>query len=163
MLDNFKHRRTQDAFDTPFDPTNDPDCGLTSEDTQSAIEELCNRVSVSASPGFTFGDSGNISANSWLLNDTVPSNKTGRLIYLNNAIITSVFVSNENPNTFDVEVYEHDGSTFTLLYTLNVVASRQAKATGLTIALTTDKELAIKIVGGSAKNPVVGLQLSGTI
>lgn len=150
------------AFTVPFDKDNAPECEFVSDNVQEVIEELCERIADSISPGFTFGDSGNVSANSWLLNDTVPSNKTGRLIYLNAAELVSVTCSNENINTFDVEVYEHDGTIFTLLYTLNVVAARQAKATGLSVALTTDKELAIKIVNGSAKNPVVGLQLKGT-
>ena len=162
-LHDFKKQKIQIAEETPFDPDRAPECEFVATDVQGIIEEICSRIANSASPGFTFGDSGNVTAGAWLLNDTVPSNKAGRLIYINNAEIDSVFVSCETATTFNVDVYEHDSVTYTLLYTLAVVASRSASATDLGIALTTGKELAIQISGGSVKNPVVGAVLRGTL
>ena len=151
------------ARQVPFDKDNDPDCGFISEDVQSAIEELCERVNTSASPGFTWGNSGNTNSGSWLLNDTVPSNKSGRAIFLTGATLEYVFVRCENSTTVGIGVYEHDGTTFTLITTVNLTASRSGDFIIGSLALTTGKELAMKIASGSAKNPVVGCIIKGTI
>ena len=149
----------QHARGTPFDnSTND----FISEDVQAAIEELANTVDTSASPGFTWGGSGNVTANSWLLNDTVPSNKAGRAIFLSNATLEYVFVRCENATTFNIEVYEHDGATFTLITTVTVTAARIGDFPIASIPITTGKELAMKLTNGSAKNPVVGCVLRGS-
>lgn len=149
------------AEDVEFDPSN---CeALTTDNVQEAIDELCNVVAVSASPGFTWGKSGNVSSNTWLLNDTVPSNKTGRVVFLNSATLEKVFVSNENVNTFDLEIYEHDGTTFTLITTVSIVAQRAQSFTIASLALTANKELAVKLVNGSGKNVVCGCLLSGSL
>jgi len=134
-----------------------------SGDRTVTFKDLDAAVAVSASPGFTWGNSGNTPANTWLLNDTVPSNKTGRTFPLFNGTLTKLFVSNENVGTFDAELYEHDGTTFTLLATISLTAQRSKSQAYTSVSVTTDKELAIKIVNGSAKNPVVGAILKGTL
>jgi hypothetical protein len=151
-------RKSEVAESIPFDNSTN---GFVSEDVQAAIEEINNTVDTSASPGFTWGSSGNTTSNTWLLNDSVPSNKAGRRIFLNNATLEAVFISCENPATFDVEVYEHDGTTFTLITTVNVVAARGGEFPIASLPLTTGKELAVKLVNGSAKNPVAGCVLNG--
>lgn len=154
--DNFKPV----AEETYFDPAN---CDqISSENVQGAIENLCQQVDTSASPGFTWGKSGSVPSGAWLLNDTVPSNKAGRRIFLSNATLENVFVASENIDTFDLEIYEHDGTTFTLLTTVSVVSSRGGSFPIASVSLTTDKELAIKLSSGSAFNPVVGCVLKGT-
>ena len=45
------------------------------------------QIANSASPGFTYGRSGNLPSSTWLLNDTVPCNQSGRVNYLNNCFI----------------------------------------------------------------------------
>ena len=150
-----RYNSIQDAKDTPFDNTVDPDCGFVSDETEGAIYELCNKISTSASPGFTWGRSGNVSADTWLLNDSVPSNKSGRAIFLNNAVLIHIFSRSENISTYDLEIYEHDGITYTLITTVNIVAARGGDFL-LSVPLTTGKELGIKLVNGSAKNPVCG-------
>jgi len=123
-----------------------------------------NKFAVSASPGFTWGKSGNITAGTWMENDTVPSNVSGRAVYIYNATIQAVYVRCENAATFDIEVYEHDGTTYTLVHTTNVVAVRAFDEIIVTPpSVTNGKELAIKIVNGSCKNATVGLQLNGTL
>lgn len=120
-----------------------------------------DQTSVGASPGFTWGKSGNVTAGTWLLNDDVPSNKAGRLVFVNNAEITEVFVACELAATFDLEIYEHTGTgTEVLLATFNIIAARSASFT-TTTAVTSGKELALRINNGSAKNVVAGLILFG--
>lgn len=146
------------ADEVDFDDTV---CAFGEDEVQGAIDALCQRVATSASPGFTWGASGNV-VNAWLLNDTVPSNKAGRPIFLNSAEIGNIFVANENINTFDVAIYEHVGvGTEILLVTVNIVAARSAGFT-VSVPITTGKELGVKIVG-SAKNPVVSLIIKGTL
>lgn len=149
----------QHAEGTPFDNSSN---GFISEDVQAAIEELANTVDTSASPGFTWGSSGNVTSGSWLLNDTVPSNKAGRSIFLTNATLEYVFVRCEDPTTFSVQVYEHDGTTYTLITTVSIVAVRAGDFPIASLPLTTGKELAMRVTAGSAKNPVVGCVLKGS-
>jgi len=152
------------ALTLPFDPDNDPDCILTSETTQEAIEELCGYIAISASPGFTWGRSGNVPAGSWLLNDTVPSNLTGRNIFLYNGQIEMVYTSNEITSTYDLSIYEHDGTTYTLLTTISLISGKSIENYLATpISITNGKELAAKIETGSAKNVTAGLLLRGTL
>lgn len=151
------------ASQVPFDPTN---CdSIDAEDTQGAIEELCTEVQQSASPGFTWGRSGNVANNSWLLNDSVPSNKAGRTIVISNPVINKIFSASEDVDTYDLEIYEHDGDeiNLTLLTTLNVVASRTGDSGSISVATTTGKQLAIKLTNGSGKNVVAGVVLGGSV
>ena len=154
---------TQVAESVPFDPSN---CeAITSENVQGAIDQLCVDVGVSASPGFSWGESGNVTANTWLVNDTVPSNKTGRNFPLYNGFIFEIAVANENSNTFDIEIYEHDGTTFTLLATVGLTAQRSDvfdQSDFGTVNITRGKELAAKLVNGSGKNVVIQLIAKGT-
>ena len=140
-------------------------------DLEQYLRDQCAFSNVSASPGYTYGGSGNISNNTWLLNDTVPSNKAGRSIFLYNAKLLSVFVMNEKEtDSFDLEIYEHEGlgSTYTLIHTTNFPGGG---TTGDRIvfdnlvtpaALTTKKGLGILLTNGSGKNITAGLLISGT-
>jgi len=151
------------ADSVPFDKDNDPDCEFVSDTVQEVIEELCNRISNSASPGFTWGRSGNVNNNSWLLNDSVPSNKAGRTVALVDPEITQIFVANEDINTFDIGIYEHEGDeiNLTLLGTVNVVAGRSATFS-VSFTVTSGRQLATRVTSGSAKNLVIGCQIRGS-
>ena len=148
------------ASQIPFDPTN---CDkIDSEDVQGGMEDLCSSLQDSASPGFTWGRSGNLSTNTWLLNDTVPSNKAGRTVMLANVHIASVFVASEELNTYDLSIYEHecDEINLTLLHTVAVTASRTEQFT-VNVSITQNKQLAARVTDGSAKNLVAGLVIKG--
>ena len=149
------------AGSVPFDNETN---GFTSEDVQAAIEEVNNTLAVSASPGFSFGRSGNVPANTWLNNETVPSNKAGRFVYITGATVTRVFVSSENIDTYDVQVYWHEGDeiNLTLIGTVNIVAARGGAFT-VNFPVPDNKQLALKVVNGSAKNIIAGLQLQGVV
>jgi hypothetical protein len=135
---------------------------LNCDDIALTEEYVGQRMSVSASPGFTWGRSGNVSSGAWLQNDTVPSNVTGRHIFLHNAYIKKVFISNETVNTFNIGIYEHDGTTYTLLYTSIVTGLRKFDES-INIAITYNKELAMYVSSGSCKNIVCGLLIAGNL
>lgn len=149
------------AGSVPFDNSTN---GFTSTDTQAAIEEVKGLISTSASPGFTWGRSGNVGTNTWLQNDSVPSNTAGRLIGLASGKIEQAFLANEGVSTYSLEIYEHDGTTFTLLTTVTNTAAVSSFVDFVTpISITTGKMIGVKVSSGSAKNIVFALVLSGTV
>jgi hypothetical protein len=156
----FDEELALEAQNVVFDPA---PTDLIATDVDGALKEISETVASSASPGFSFGRSGNLSSNTWLRNEGVSSNRAGRYVYINDAEITRVFVSNEDINTFSIGVYSHDGDqiNLTLLTTVNIIASRGDEFI-VSIPVTTGKQLALRITGGSAKNVVAGLELKGT-
>jgi hypothetical protein len=153
---------TQTAKSTPF--KNDvAQIDGNPKEVQTAIENLANDVSTSASPGFSFGRASNVNNGTWLLCETVPSNKSGRFVYINSAVVETIFVSSEDVATYDLEIWYHEGDSVnaTLLDTISVVSSRGGSFS-VGQSVPTNKQLAIKLVNGSAKNVVAGLELSGT-
>ena len=117
----------------------------------------------SVAPGFAFGKRGVVS-NAFLLANDVVSDDTGFPIKTTGSTITYIAVSNSQVSTFDVELYEHDGTTFTLLATATVTSSRTGDFTPVTpIAITTGKELAAKVSSGSCKDQVVLVFSTGDV
>lgn len=155
-------KKTEVAESVPFDK--DKEGILNADNTQDAIDELSVKVGVSASPGFSWGRASNVSSNSWLLNDGVPSNRAGRTINLINPVVTAVSIANENINTFTIEFYEHDGDeiNLSLLGSVDVINARSFSSF-VNFPVTNGKQLAVYLSTGTARNVVVGLQLSGTV
>ena len=152
------------AKSIPFDNSTN---GFVSTDAQGAIEEIRNTVATSASPGFTYGRSGTLPAGTWLLVDTVPCNKSSRINFLNNAIIHTVFIANEDPNIIKIAIYTHNGNEIglTLIGTVTTLAQRTNVFT-VSISVPTLKQIALKIADdspSSGKNIDVGLMISGTL
>ena len=153
----------QHSRGTPFDNSSN---GFTSTDAQGAIEEIFNNIVTSASPGFSFGRSGNTVPNTYLQNETVPSNVSGRWVYINNAVVETVFISNELTTTYKIEVLYHDGNGagLTSLGTV-VITAAKGGAFPVNWPVPTNKQIAVRIATdspNSAKNVVCGLELSGT-
>jgi hypothetical protein len=151
------------AKSVPFDNSSN---GFTSTDVQGAIEELKSSIATSASPGFSFGRSGNVTSGAYLQNETVPSNISGRWVYINSASIQKVFIANELTTTYKIEVLYHDGNEvgLTSLGTVTVTAAKGG-AFSVNWAVPTNKQIAVRLATdspNSAKNLVVGLQLAGT-
>jgi hypothetical protein len=155
-----KVAQLHDADEEDFDPTG---TDLTSTKTGPAIRELRGLITSSASPGFSWGRSGNIS-NAWLLNEGVSSNKAGRAITFDDPELVRIFTATEDLNTYTLTIYEHEGDEINLtsLTTLSVTAARTGDSGAITVAATAGRQLAIKLTSGSAKNIVVGIQLSGS-
>lgn len=154
--DNFTPVATQVPFDNTIN-------GFISEDVQSAIEEVNNNVQTSASPGFSFGRASNVNAGTWLMCESVPSNKTGRFVYINSAVVKRVFVSSEEISTYSLSIYYNDklSTGLNLLTTVNVV-NNYGGYFNVNLPVPTGTELALLLSSGSAKNVVAGLELSGT-
>lgn len=146
------------AKSIPFD--NDTN-GFTSTDAQGAIEEIKGTALATVSPGFTWGRSGNTTTNTYLLNDTVPSNLAGRIVPFA-GYIDKVYVSCENADTFTVTIQKRSGITFTDLCSVSLTAERVKVSSPLGITLSSLDELAVKITAGSCKNPIVGLVIKGS-
>jgi len=149
-----------DAEQEDFDPLTS---GLVSTKSGPAIRELAANAAASASPGFSWGKQGNITPNTWLLNEGVASNIAGRWQFLTSATITNVFVANQQSTTFDVSIYYHDGngSGITLIGTVSVIAAK-GDTFAVNWAVPIDKQIAARVTLGSPKNITVGVLLSGT-
>jgi len=148
------------ATQVPYDNT---DSGLIAEDTKEAIDEIVQLVATSAAPGFGYGKGGNVAPNAYLECEGVPSNISGRYVYINNATVTRVFISVQNASTFDIEVLSHDGNgiNLTSLGVVSIISSTGGEFT-VNWSVATAKQLAMRIINGSAKNAVGGLELQGT-
>jgi hypothetical protein len=151
---------SQVAGSVPFDNSTN---GFASTDTQAAIEEVRNFINTSASPGFSFGRSGVISNNTYLQCETVPSNVSGRWVYINSAFVVKVYVSNELNTTYTLEVFYHtgNGTGLTSLGTITVTAAYGGSFT-VNWPVPTGTQLAVRVNSGLPKNMVCGLELRGT-
>lgn len=114
----------------------------------------------SSSPGFTWTRSGNIPAGTWLQVGVSPSNLASHTVDIDNPKMKKVTVTTTNDSTFDLEFYERDGNTFTLVHTASVVAGRKEEF-DIDVNLTKGRELAVKLSSGSAFGLVVDAQLTG--
>ncbi len=151
------------AISVPFDNSTN---SFIATETQSAIEEVSNLVQTSASPGFGFGRSGNISRGAYLQNESVPSNIVGRYVYITNAIVKKVFFGNELSGTYKIEVLAHDANevNLTLLGSVTITANFGG-AFSVNWAVATGKYLCVRVASDSTnapKNAVCGLELSGS-
>lgn len=144
-------------------PYNNVDGDLAATDVKAGLDEVSNRVANSASPGFSWGRSGNLSTNTWLRNEGVNSNRAGRTVTFANPLITRIFVSTEDLATYTITIYEHEGDqiNLTVLTNINVTASRTGDSGTVAIPVTQGRQLAVRITAGSARNMVVGMTLSG--
>jgi hypothetical protein len=137
--------------------------GFTSDDVQGAIEESAGAIDDGASSGFVFGKNGTAPSETWLVNNDVPSNMVGIPISFDNGFVDRVIVRNSDAaSIFDVEIYEHDGTTFNLVTTVSVSSSRGNIAENINYSTTKGKELAAKISSGTARNPKVSVIVKGT-
>jgi hypothetical protein len=154
---------SQVAESVPFDNATN---GFASTDTQAAIEEVKNSIATSASPGFSYGRTGVCNGGTYMQCETVPSNISGRWVYLADAEITYVYATNETTTTWSLTVSYHDGNGVgeTVLGTVTVTAAKGA-AIPVSWLVPINKQIAIKVADATAnspKNVVVGLQLRGT-
>ena len=128
------------------------------------LDNTLSFVADSASPGFSFGRSGNNSTNTWMLRvGGPPSNKSGITVGLTDAEIKKITVSCEDISTFDIGIYSHDGDevNLTLETTVSIVAARSASFT-VAIPIALNKQLAARVTAGSARNLGVDLTLTGS-
>lgn len=132
------------------------------------IEEVVTQVfGTSASPGFTWGRSGNSPSGTWLQNDSVPSNITGRNIFLNNAKIKKIFVANQDASILKLGVYWHEGDGINLTFISDITTTAvRTSEFAVDLSVPKDKQVAIKIADDSpnaAKNIVAGVLIAGNL
>ena len=136
---------TQIAESTPFD--NDSN-GFTSDNVQDAIEE----IGASASPGFSFGRSGNVSSGTWLRRPgNVPSNRAGVTVPIANPTIVEISTSNRNIDTYTIEIVQHEGNLVNLvsLGTVTVISARGGTFT-VNFSTTKGQQIAVRLIGGGS-------------
>lgn len=154
------------ALENSDDTTIRGDSGVMKfKDSDITLEVSLQELVSSASPGFIFSFPGNNPTGSWAEVYGVPSNRVGIPILQNNPELSAAAVYNEtDPNTFTIEIFEHDGTTFTSVTTLTVTSSRGNTIVYATpFTLTQGKELAVQVQSGSVKNGIVTLILGGDV
>ncbi len=112
---------------------------------------------------FNWARSGVVPAGSWLLNDSIPSNKSGRTLSISSANVVRFFSASDSLDTYVLELYEHDGNSVNLTYKTNltVSSSRIGNSGSISIPVTNGKQLAVKLATGSAKNIICGILPKG--
>lgn len=124
-------------------------------------------VDTSKSEDFSFDRSGNVAKNTWLLNNEVPSNKSGHTIALQNSVIRDISTANEDPDIMTLEFYSHDGDSvsLTLLGSVTTLAQR-SNTFSVAFPIAVGKQLAVKtanLTGNTGKNLVVNVVTKGTL
>lgn len=145
------------AEDIAFDNTG---TGFTADTVQDAIQE----IGASASPGFSFGRAGSLATNTWLRRPgNVPSNRAGVTINIDSPVIVNVACANRNVETYDVEIYEHEGNqvNLTLLGTVTITAAT-SEIFDVNFPATKGKQLAVRL-GSTATGNVRDLGVDITL
>lgn len=155
-----RYNSTPVADSIPFD--NEVN-GFASDNVQDAITE----IGASASPGFSFGRSGSLNNNTWLRRPgNVPSNRAGVTVSINNPVVVGVSCANRNVETYDVEIYEHEGNSnnLTLLGTVTV-SGATSQSFAVNFVATQGRQLAVRLgdtFSGNVRDLGVDLTLIGS-
>jgi|TARA_R110000851_G_scaffold91621_2_gene199986 phage gp45-like len=130
---------------------------------QETVKDRLDAVGGQVSPGFSFGRSANVGQGTWLqIVGGVPSNKTGIPIAITNGELSLISVGNEDLNTFEIGIYEHEGDSINLTLIATVImVNERTRNFPLSVSVTTGRQLAARVTSGSAKNVGVSLQLKG--
>lgn len=143
-----------------LDPTGN---NFTATDVQSFAEEITN---AKVQEEFFFSRSGGTSQNTFLRRSgDAPSNRSGFLLSRSNSIITRIDCTSRDVETYDVEIYEHEGdsSNLTLLTTVSVT-SEESQSFLVNVAVTTGRQLAVRIGNtstGNVRDPGVKVYIDG--
>jgi len=135
------------ARGVPFDNSGND---FEATNVQDALEE----IGASASPGFSFGRNGALSQNTWLRRPgNVPSNRAGVTVSISNPAVVGIACANRNVETYDVEIYEHEGNqvNLTLLGTVTVTSATSDTFT-VNFPVTQGRQLAVRLGSTSTGN-----------
>jgi len=159
---------TQHADATPLDNST-IDCLDDAETVQEGFEEICSKINAvdeQATPGFTWGDSG-VPKNKYLLNETVPSNLSGRLSTVTGNLTTIFIITEHDTDEYTLQIRRKVGNVYTTIASLVADGNdgkRKYWTVGLMIPVTIGDELSayIKKSGNKgATNPSCGIILEG--
>ncbi len=128
------------------------------------LDKTQTNIGSSASPGFTFGRSGAVPNNTWLMADSVPSNLAGRVNPLIGGSVKKVFIANANASVVTLEVYYHNGNSVGLTLLGSVTTgSVRTSIFDVDFAVPENVQLAIKAASSGGNNLVAGLQMQGSL
>lgn len=154
------------AGSIPFDPEN---CdGLTGEDIQTIIEQICAASSNSIGSNYQFGREGEHDAGFWLIGAEAMSNRRGLPFGLLNGKLKRAVVSTKNiPSIFTIEIFYHDGNLvgLTSITTITTTASDTTEVFSKDVSVPPGHQIAVKITAVGATKPIetgVFLELKGT-
>lgn len=150
------------AYEVIFDPTN---TNLQSTDVQGALVELANLSAQSASPGYTWGAQGLITAGSYLENDGTPSNIAGRLVTIQTGSIVKVFATTGIAGNYKLQLQKRNGAGYVDLVAVNMVGVRR-EVFDINVPIVYKEELCVLIAPDSPENPIgmeVGILLKGEV
>lgn len=156
---------TQVASSVPVDDTT---LSEPADNVQEALENVSGGVAVSASPGYSYGRSGNVTPGAFLYRPgSVPSNITGIPIGIVNPYVSNVSIGNQDADIIKVTIWEHDGDgiNITSIGSVTTDGSRSYTAS-VNFTVTAGKQIAVSVASDSpnaGKNTGVDLQLKGTI
>lgn len=136
---------------------------LISDNVEGQLQEAGSGGGSGVSQTCVYGSGGNTSQNSYLPNESVPSNVVGVPIGITNAKIKNFFLGNENVRTGNVLVQERFPAgigAWTTIYTASLNNESFKSITGLDVAITANAELAI-FTEVSLKNCKIVLNING--
>ena len=126
-------------------------------ETLAFIEETIFQVFVNSSkPNQWFTKTGNVISGAYLNNGGIPSNVVGLPFGLNNGQLIKVWIGKEDASDLNLGIYTHDGDevNLTLIHTVSMlIADGRTKSFDVSgVSIAKDKQIAIKITSGTAKN-----------
>ena len=115
-----------------------------------------------ASSGLSFGRSGIVGTDGYLLNGVIPSNLTGIKTPVYNALLSKISVSGHYGSiyTCTLAIEKRIAGILTEIVTVSLAAERE-KIEIISIALSYGEELAVKVKSGSIADPNVNLIVEG--
>ena len=153
--------RTQDAYGTPFDPT-DPNAvaaNFSSNTVQAAIIEARNEAPGQASRyNLFFGFDGSAGTTRWLeQSKSIPSN-TSPFVVPEKSIVRTLTISNENNVTATMTLFRNGVA----VASVSTSAARIGVVSGLNIALNVGDTLSARSTSGTFAKPAfnIGIQVT---
>lgn len=130
---------------------------FTNKNVQDVIDEIGNKVDVSASPGLSWGKGGTVSLGAYLLNSEAPSNVTGRPVPVSNGVISSITIAIQNPAFVTFDIQKRTGTTLTTIISVSINSALsitdRVVVIPLNVAVNESDELCCRVSPDSEDKP----------
>jgi hypothetical protein len=137
----------------------DTELDYQADNVQEALEAAGSNFARAASPGLMWGKGGKVTSGSWLynFNGSIPSSLTGLPIDFDGGVAKKLLSSSQNLDTYQVQLYYHDGGGLNMTELTGAVVTVTNSRNGAVtfdpqVPIPQGKQLAAKVVSGSAKN-----------
>lgn len=151
--------RTQDAYGTPFDPT-DPDAiaaGLSSDTVQKAIIEAKQDAINNDRYPFQCQYGGNANTGRYLeIFSGLPSSPDAPFVFPENSALKQITFGTTGLSTTTIGIFKTT-DLVTPIYSFSLVAEQRKVITGLNVNFIAGDEIAIRITAGSCNKPFMRL------